>query len=68
MRDLVIAEIEQLLKLAPLDYTIPPLTQWSNRDLLTFYGDLRIDIETEEYDPDALDTWVNVVYNNTMRL
>jgi hypothetical protein len=56
MRDLVIAEIEQLLKLAPLDYTIPPLTQWSNRDLLTFYGDLRIDIETEEYDPDALDT------------
>lgn len=55
MRDLVIAEIEQLLKLVPLDYTIPPLTQWSNRDLLMFYGDLRIDIETEEYDPDALD-------------
>ena len=56
MRDLVIAEIEQLLKLAPLDYTIPPLAQWSNQDLLAFYGDLRIEIETEEYDPDALDT------------
>lgn len=55
MRDLVIAEIEQLLKLVPLDYTIPPLVQWSNRDLLEFYGDLRIEIETEEYDPDALD-------------
>jgi hypothetical protein len=55
MRDLVIEEIEQLLTLAPLDYTIPPLTQWSNRDLLQFYGDLRIDIETEEFDPSKLD-------------
>jgi hypothetical protein len=57
MRDLVIAEIEQLLKLAPLDYTIPPLAQWSNQDLLAFYGDLRIEIETEEYDdfPNRLD-------------
>lgn len=55
MRDLVIEEIEQLLALAPLDYTIPPLMQWSNRDLLQFYGDLRINIETEEYDPDTLD-------------
>ena len=56
MRDLVIEEIEQLLKQAPLDHTIPPLTQWSNRDLLMFYGDLRIEIETEEYDfPNKLD-------------
>ena len=51
MRDLVIAEIKQLLQQAPLDYTIPPLAQWSNRDLLMFYGDLRIEIETE-YDDD----------------
>ena len=63
MRDLVIEEIEQLLTLAPLDYTIPPLTQWSNRDLLQFYGDLRINIETEEFDPKKLDKWHWVVYN-----
>jgi len=55
MRDLVISEITRLLLIAPLDYTIPPLAQWSNRDLLEFYGDLRIEIETEEYDPNALD-------------
>lgn len=55
MRDLLINEINRLLEVAPLDYTIPPLTQWSNRDLLQFYGDLRIDIETEEFDPKKLD-------------
>lgn len=57
MRDLVINEIFRLLEIAPLDYTIPPLVQWSNRELLEFYGDLRIEIETEEYDdfPNRLD-------------
>ena len=50
MRDLVISEIIRLLSIAPVDYTIPPLVQWSNRDLLEFYGDLRIEIETEELD------------------
>jgi hypothetical protein len=55
MRDLLISEIKRLLEIAPIDYTIPPLEHWSNRDLLEFYGDLQIDIETEEYDPNSLD-------------
>lgn len=49
MRNLVIDEILKLLQLVPISYHIKPWDQWSNRELLTFYGDLRIDIETEEY-------------------
>jgi hypothetical protein len=50
MRNLVIDEILKLMQLVPICYDIKPWDQWSNRDLLEFYGDLRIDIETEEYD------------------
>jgi hypothetical protein len=52
MRNLAIAEILKLMQLVPIHYNIKPWDQWSNRDLLEFYGKLRIDIETEEYDED----------------
>ena len=50
MRNLAIKEIIQLMQLVPINYDIKPWDQWSNRDLLEFYGKLRIEIETEEYD------------------
>jgi hypothetical protein len=49
MRNLVIKEIGQLMKFTEIDYDIRPWNEWSNKELLQFYGDLRIDIETEEY-------------------
>jgi len=50
MRNLAIEEIVRLMQLVPINYDIKPWDQWSNRDLLEFYGKLRIEIETEEYD------------------
>ena len=50
MRNLAIKEIIRLMQLVPINYDIKPWDQWSNRDLLEFYGKLRIEIETEEYD------------------
>ena len=52
MRNLVIDEILKLMQIVHIDYNIKPWDQWSNRELLEFYGNLRIDIETEEYDDD----------------
>ena len=49
MRNLVIDEILRLIQLEPTIYNLKPWDQWSNRQLLEFYGDLRIDIETEEF-------------------
>lgn len=49
MRNLVIMEIIRLMELHPVNYNIKPWDQWSNRDLLEFYGKLLIEIETEEY-------------------
>ena len=49
MRNLVIDEIVRLMQLTPISYNLKPWAQWSNRELLEFYGKLRIDIETEEY-------------------
>ena len=48
MRNLVIKEINRLMKFTEIDYDIRPWNEWSNKELLQFYGDLRIDIETEE--------------------
>lgn len=50
MRNLTISEITRLMQLVPIYYDIKPWDQWSNRDLLEFYGKLRIEVETEEYD------------------
>jgi len=50
MRNLTISEITRLMQLVPIHYDIKPWDQWSNRDLLEFYGELRIAVETEEYD------------------
>jgi hypothetical protein len=50
MRNLCIAEIVRLMQHSHINYDIKPWDQWSNRELLEFYGNLRIDIETEEYD------------------
>ena len=52
MRNLVIDEILRLMQLELTVYNLKPWDQWSNKDLLEFYGELRIDIETEEYDED----------------
>lgn len=49
MRNMVIQEIIKLLQQHPVCYDLKPWDQWSNRELLEFYGHLRIDIETEEY-------------------
>jgi len=50
MRNLVIDEILKLIELTEIEmYGMKPWDQWSNLDLLEFYGKLRIDIETEEY-------------------
>ena len=49
MRNLVIAEILNLMQLTPVNYNLKPWDQWSNRDLLSFYGKLLIEVETEEY-------------------
>lgn len=51
MRDLVIHHIQMLLEeLGAGNYHIMPWNQYSNLQLLELYGDLRIDLETEEYD------------------
>jgi hypothetical protein len=50
MRNLTIKEIELLMTQSLINYDLKPWNQWSNRELLEFYGDLRVDIETEEYD------------------
>ena len=50
MRNLAIKEIVRLMQLVPINYDLKPWDQWSNRELLEFYGKLRIEIETEEYD------------------
>jgi hypothetical protein len=49
MRNLCISEILRLMQLTPVVYNLKPWDQWSNRELLEFYGNLRIEIETEEY-------------------
>lgn len=49
MRNLVILEIIRLIGLTPINYNLKPWDQWSNRDLLSFYSKLLIDVETEEY-------------------
>jgi len=49
MRNLVIDEIIRLMQLIPICYDIRPWDQWSNKELLEFYGNLRIDLETEEF-------------------
>jgi len=51
MRDMVIQECHRLAK--ELGEELDP--NWnniSNAELLTIYGDLRIELETEEYDED----------------
>jgi hypothetical protein len=50
MRNLCISEILRLIQLQPINYNLRPWDQWSNQDLLEFYGNLRINIETEDYD------------------
>ena len=50
MRNVLVQEIIQLLQETPIHYDLKPWNEWSNKELLQFYGDLRIDIETEEYD------------------
>ena len=50
MRNVLLQEILTLLKETPINYDLKPWNEWSNKELLQFYGDLRIDIETEEYD------------------
>lgn len=50
MRNLVIEEILKLMQYSHINYDIKPWDQWSNRDLLSFYSKLLIDVETEEYD------------------
>jgi hypothetical protein len=49
MRNLVITEIIRLMQSVPINYDLKPWDQWSNKELLEFYGNLRIEIETEEY-------------------
>jgi hypothetical protein len=49
MRNVLLQEILTLLKETPINYDLKPWNEWSNKELLQFYGDLRIDIETEEY-------------------
>jgi hypothetical protein len=50
MRNLAIEEIVRLMQLVPINYDIEPWDQWSNKELLEFYGHLRIEEATEEYD------------------
>lgn len=50
MRNVLVQEIITLLQETPIHYDLKPWNEWSNKELLQFYGDLRIDIETEEYD------------------
>lgn len=50
MRNVLLQEILTLLKETPINYDLKPWNEWSNKELLQFYGDLRIVIETEEYD------------------
>jgi uncharacterized protein YihD (DUF1040 family) len=49
MRDMVIRECHRLAELLGEELD-PNWNNVSNIELLTIYGDLRIDIETEEYD------------------
>lgn len=50
MRNVLLQEIITLLQETPIHYDLKPWNEWSNKELLQFYGDLRIVIETEEYD------------------
>ena len=50
MRNLAIKEIVRLMQLVPINYDLKPWDHWSNLELLEFYGDLRIEEVTEEYD------------------
>lgn len=50
MRNLVIEAIYRLMGRSPIIYDIKPLEQISNKDLLTLYSKILIDVETEEYD------------------
>lgn len=50
MRDLVIAAIYRLMDRSELIYDVKPLQQISNKELLTLYSKILIDVETEEYD------------------
>ena len=50
MRNLVIEEILKLMQYSQINYNIKPWNQWSNKELLSFYSKLLIDVETEEYD------------------
>ena len=50
MRNVLLQEILTLLKETTINYDLKPWNEWSNKELLQFYGDLRIVIETEEYD------------------
>jgi len=49
MRNLVIEAIVMLMQHSQINYDIKPWNQWSNKDLLSFYSKLLIDVETEEY-------------------
>ena len=50
MRNILIQEISVLLQETPNHYDLnKPWNEWTNKELLQFYGDLRVDIETEEY-------------------
>tara|TARA_B110000977_G_scaffold125413_1_gene160598 strand:- start:2850 stop:3008 length:159 start_codon:yes stop_codon:yes gene_type:complete len=50
VRDLVIAAIYRLMDRSELIYDVKPLQQISNKELLTLYSKILIDVETEEYD------------------
>lgn len=50
MRNLIIQEIQVLLRTCPVTYYLPPWDHLSNRELLQLYSDILIDTITEEYD------------------
>lgn len=50
MRELVIEACYKLMEISDIYYDVKPLHQLSNKDLLKFYSQVLIDVETEEYD------------------
>jgi hypothetical protein len=52
MRDMVIKECEKLLAEVGEDVAMYKWDMYSNKELLGLYGNLRIEIETEEYGDD----------------
>lgn len=50
MRNLVIEACYKLMEKSEIFYNVKPLEQMSNKDLLAFYSEVLIDVETEEYD------------------